>query len=31
MEDILDLIAKGNKQYYELCAECLAEIQKPQV
>ena len=28
MEDILDLIAKGNKQYHELCSECLAEIQK---
>ena len=28
MEDILDIIAKGEKQYYELCSECLNEIYK---
>ena len=28
MEDILDIIAKGEKQYYELCSECLNEIHK---
>ena len=28
MEDYLDLIAKGEKEYHELCAECLEEIQK---
>lgn len=31
MEDELDTIANGNKQYYELCAECLALIQEPVV
>jgi DNA topoisomerase-1 len=31
MEDELDSIAKGNKQYYELCSECLSEIQKSSV
>ena len=28
MEDILDLIAKGEKKYYELCNDCLTEINK---
>ncbi len=28
MEDILDLIAKGEKEYHELCAECLSEIEQ---
>ena len=28
MEDKLDLIARGNKQNTELCAECLSEIEK---
>ena len=28
MEDVLDLIAKGEKKYYELCEECLKEINK---
>ena len=28
MEDVLDLIAKGEKKYYELCEECLTEIEK---
>lgn len=28
MEDVLDSIAKGNKAYYELCQECLVEIDK---
>tara|TARA_A100001011_G_C14300907_1_gene840733 strand:+ start:46 stop:2370 length:2325 start_codon:yes stop_codon:yes gene_type:complete len=26
MEDYLDIIAKGDKQYYELCSSCLKEI-----
>ena len=26
MEDILDLISKGERKYYELCEECLKEI-----
>ena len=28
MEDILDIIAKGEKKYYELCDDCLMEINK---
>jgi DNA topoisomerase I len=28
MEESLDIIAKGEKQYYELCSECLEEIVK---
>ena len=28
MEELLDIIAKGEKQYYELCSECLNEIHK---
>ena len=28
MEDILDLIAKGEKEYHELCSECLSEIEQ---
>jgi DNA topoisomerase-1 len=28
MEDILDIIAKGEKKYYELCKDCLDEIDK---
>lgn len=28
MEDILDIIAKGEKKYYELCEDCLMEINK---
>jgi len=28
MEDVLDLIAKGNKEYSELCNECLTLIEK---
>jgi DNA topoisomerase I len=31
MEDILDLIAKGERKYYELCEECLKEIDKVSV
>jgi DNA topoisomerase-1 len=28
MEDYLDLIAKGEKEYYELCQQCLNEIEQ---
>jgi DNA topoisomerase-1 len=28
MEDVLDNIAKGDKQYHELCRDCLSEIDK---
>ena len=28
MEDYLDQIAKGEKEYYELCKDCLTEIEK---
>ena len=31
MENVLDTIAKGNKKYYELCNDCLEEIQKSSV